>query len=123
MTTTELDRERKARLEAQSQVVELQERIKLAGVEQRRAVAKEREECAKLCDSWTTFCITNPPANAVAEGLAIAIRSRTLEAPPSEPLEDPCPGCMRGGVCRTIACGRLKLPVDHPYRKARNENR
>jgi len=30
--------------------------------------------------------------------------------------EDPCPGCRKGGVCRTPACGRLKLPVDHPYR-------
>lgn len=31
-------------------------------------------------------------------------------------IQDPCPGCMRGGVCRTIACGRLKLPLDHPLR-------
>lgn len=30
--------------------------------------------------------------------------------------DDPCPGCRKGGVCRTPKCGRLKLPVDHPYR-------
>jgi len=32
--------------------------------------------------------------------------------------EDPCPGCKPGNVCRTIACGRLKLPLDHPLRTA-----
>lgn len=35
-------------------------------------------------------------------------------APVQEP--DPCPGCRKGGVCRTPKCGRLKLPTDHPYR-------
>jgi hypothetical protein len=29
---------------------------------------------------------------------------------------DPCPGCRKGGVCRTPECGRLKLPREHPYR-------
>ena len=29
---------------------------------------------------------------------------------------DPCPGCFKGGVCRTFKCGRLKLPTDHPLR-------
>lgn len=29
---------------------------------------------------------------------------------------DPCPGCIRGGVCRTPKCGRLALPLDHPFR-------
>lgn len=33
--------------------------------------------------------------------------------------EDPCPGCHKGGVCRTPKCGRLKLPVDHPFRSQR----
>ncbi len=110
-TKSELDIGRAARLELQRQVVELQERIKLAGIEQRQAVAKEREECAKLCDSWTSW-VTDPCANAVARGLAVSIRARVLEMS----LEDPCPGCMRGGVCRTITCGRLNLPLDHPYR-------
>ena len=32
-------------------------------------------------------------------------------------VEDPCPACMRGAVCRTPACGRLKLDPDHPLRK------
>ena len=31
---------------------------------------------------------------------------------------DPCLGCIRGTVCRTPKCGRLKLPVDHPLRNA-----
>jgi hypothetical protein len=31
---------------------------------------------------------------------------------------DPCPGCIVGTVCRTPNCGRLKLPVDHPFRNA-----
>ena len=36
---------------------------------------------------------------------------------PKQPaLDDPCPGCRKGGVCRTPKCGRLKLPVDHPLR-------
>jgi len=37
-----------------------------------------------------------------------------IAAPVQE--SDPCPGCHRGAVCRTPACGRLKLPIDHPYR-------
>jgi hypothetical protein len=32
------------------------------------------------------------------------------------PETDPCPGCYKGAVCRTPSCGRLKLPIDHPYR-------
>jgi hypothetical protein len=38
----------------------------------------------------------------------------SLPASVQEP--DPCPGCARGHVCRTPSCGRLKLPLDHPYR-------
>lgn len=30
--------------------------------------------------------------------------------------DDPCPGCQKGGVCRTPKCGRLDLPENHPYR-------
>lgn len=33
--------------------------------------------------------------------------------------EDPCPGCTKGHVCRTPACGRLKLPLDHPLRNSK----
>lgn len=33
--------------------------------------------------------------------------------------EDPCPGCSAPGVCRTPACGRLKLPLDHPLRNSK----
>jgi hypothetical protein len=35
---------------------------------------------------------------------------------PQEQITDPCPGCTPGHVCRTPACGRLKLPLDHPLR-------
>ena len=44
--------------------------------------------------------------------------SQRLEIGKTEQLaqEDPCPGCRKGGVCRTPKCGRLKLPVDHPLR-------
>ena len=31
---------------------------------------------------------------------------------------DPCPQCIRGAVCRTPSCGRLKLPLDHTYRNS-----
>jgi hypothetical protein len=31
-------------------------------------------------------------------------------------IEDPCPGCLKGRVCRTPKCGRLNLPENHPYR-------
>lgn len=30
--------------------------------------------------------------------------------------DDPCPQCKPGGFCLTPDCGRLKLPVSHPYR-------
>lgn len=36
-----------------------------------------------------------------------------------ENIPDPCPNCMKGSVCRTIACGRLNLPVDHPLRNSK----
>src|SRR5574343_352129 len=42
-------------------------------------------------------------------------QSRSDDEQPAQ-QEDPCPGCYKGGVCRTPKCGRLKLPADHPYR-------
>jgi hypothetical protein len=30
--------------------------------------------------------------------------------------DNSCSGCPPGQVCRTFACGRLKLPLDHPLR-------
>ena len=41
-----------------------------------------------------------------------------MEQAQLETVSDPCPGCAKGGVCRTPTCGRLKLPVDHPLRAA-----
>lgn len=37
----------------------------------------------------------------------------------SENIPDPCPNCRKSGVCRTPACGRLKLPLDHPLRNTK----
>lgn len=37
-------------------------------------------------------------------------------APEAPAQADPCPGCIRGGVCKKPECGRLMLPVDHPLR-------
>jgi len=31
---------------------------------------------------------------------------------------DPCLHCIKGVVCRTPKCGRLALPLDHPFRNA-----
>lgn len=41
-----------------------------------------------------------------------------FESRPASPTaqDDPCPGCRKGGVCRTPKCGRLRLPLDHPFR-------
>lgn len=41
-------------------------------------------------------------------------QSRSDDEQPAQ--EDPCPGCRKGGVCKTPKCGRLKLPADHPFR-------
>lgn len=46
------------------------------------------------------------------------LRQMQEAAPKPEQQADPCPGCRMGGVCRTPSCGRLKLPVDHPFRSA-----
>ena len=45
-------------------------------------------------------------------------RVKEIANPPAtlEKTSDPCPGCTPGHVCRTPACGRLKLPLDHPLR-------
>lgn len=49
--------------------------------------------------------IANPAITALREALA------------EQPAQvDPCPGCLKGRVCRTPKCGRLKLPADHPLR-------
>lgn len=42
------------------------------------------------------------------------------EQPKQEMEADPCPQCIRGATCRTPSCGRLKLPLDHPYRNNRD---
>jgi hypothetical protein len=49
-------KEREARLAAQRQVEQLQERLNHCGIEQQRAVRKEREECAKLLEEAASKC-------------------------------------------------------------------
>lgn len=45
------------------------------------------------------------------------------EQPTQESEADPCPQCIRGAVCRTPSCGRLKLPLDHVYRNSPDARR
>lgn len=49
-------KEAESRKAAQAENADLKERLARSGIEQRRAVAKEREECAKVCEStaWAT---------------------------------------------------------------------
>lgn len=74
--------------------------------------------------TWTFLEVLPPEAKnaALFNNLKIALRISILKyielfEKSLDPSLDPCPGCQPGGVCRTIACGRLKLPVDHPLRK------
>lgn len=64
--------ERAARIAAQTEAVELKERIARSGVEERRAVAAEREACAKVADA--TF--RGKPGQSVNLAVANAIRQR-----------------------------------------------
>lgn len=48
--SADVERAHEARREAQRENADLKERAARAGIELRRAVAEEREECAKLCD-------------------------------------------------------------------------
>ena len=71
----------------------------LAIVRLRQALAQEEKPPVKTyCGGKPNYC--------------------TPEVTPEVTTEDPCPGCRKGGVCRTPSCGRLKLPADHPYRTA-----
>ncbi len=74
----------------------------------------------KACESsqprdWMSAALA---AQRVLKTSIPATVKEALSAPPQddEERDDPCPGCVRGAVCRTPACGRLKLPLDHPYR-------
>lgn len=57
----------------------------------------------RLARGWCAVCVVNQ------ENMPRPIKTEAE-------IEDPCPGCQKGGVCRTPACGRLKLPMDHPFR-------
>ena len=64
--------ERAARIAAQTEAVELKERLARSGVEERRAVAAEREACALVADA--TF--RGKPGQSVNLAVAAAIRAR-----------------------------------------------
>jgi hypothetical protein len=64
--------ERAARIAAQTEAVELKERLARSGVEERRAVAAEREACAQV--AYATF--RGKPGQAVNRAVAAAIRAR-----------------------------------------------
>lgn len=69
----------------------------------------------QLCE-WIA---ETPHQRGSINGLAAQVRHELSALQPAAaqpPGDDPCPGCVKGGVCRTPTCGRLKLPVDHPFR-------
>lgn len=53
---------------------------------------------------------------AAHRAFARAILALRAQAVPMTDEADPCPGCQKGRVCRTPKCGRLELPINHPYR-------
>lgn len=67
-------------------------------------------------------CLTHEGARILARAV-LAMDAALSDAPltQAEPDRDPCPGCRKGIVCRTPACGRLKLPSDHPLRTYKPE--
>lgn len=58
-----------------------------------------------------------PCASVANDDLEIVNKAmqRLAEQPAQQQEPDPCPGCLKGIVCKTPSCGRLKLPVDHPF--------
>ena len=72
-------KERAARQAAQTELIELKERIARAGVEQRRAVREavleEREACAKVCDPQPGIRYS-PNSQSARQQCAAAIRAR-----------------------------------------------
>jgi hypothetical protein len=66
------------------------------------------------CDSLILFTSLPPQRKPCSCGYSENITM--LQTALGESQDDPCPGCKKGGVCRTPKCGRLKLPVDHPLR-------
>jgi hypothetical protein len=66
--------------------------------------------CAQHCEA-TAFQITIRGLKGDIERMKAA-----AAAQPAAREIDPCPGCRKGGVCKTPECGRLKLPREHPYR-------
>lgn len=67
-------KEAESRKAAQAENADLKERLARSGIEQRRAVAKEREECAKVCES--RYMGDNNREDMEAQRCAYAIRAR-----------------------------------------------
>ena len=64
-------------------------------------------------DFWDGY-VPEPVKQQALDKMAENERELGIQMQPAQ--DDPCPGCRKGAVCRTPKCGRLKLPVDHPYR-------
>lgn len=58
------------------------------------------------------FCAKHGEADFETARAHAALQSAAAQ----QQEDDPCPGCVKGGVCKKPTCGRLKLPVDHPVR-------
>ena len=67
-------KEAESRKAAQLENADLKERLARSGIEQRRAVAKERDECAKVCES--RYMGDNNREDMEARQCAAAIRAR-----------------------------------------------
>ena len=80
------------------------------------------QQALDYIQSTADYKMGHPAACEVAMDLKEALEQPADHIPDAgktEPVAaDPCPGCRKGGVCRTPICGRLKLPADHPYRTA-----
>lgn len=75
---TALERERAARVAAQSELADLKERLARSGVEQRRAVLAEREACRAECQTLADLLREHNDISGaeLAESLAKAISAR-----------------------------------------------
>jgi hypothetical protein len=80
----------------------------------RAALAETAEPVAKVCHDLAGHIGWNPALQQLPEEGTLLYTAPQPPAPAVQP--DPCPGCRKGGVCRTPSCGRLKLAPDNPYR-------
>lgn len=90
-----VERERTARQEAQAENEELKARLARAGVEQRRAVWRERMECAGIVRANAEAC-TSGPVRDVLLSNAEAIVARNVGGPDLRPSDTHILNCPTG---------------------------